>query len=424
MTKSPKNRRRRRSRSPQVNNGSPQANAGSPGSSQASTGTRRSSNNPMQRTLIETASNITTGMQRVLDSGAKIISRRNKNKATSPTNQVASPTSQATSPTVQQDDAFAEMAMQQDPDATSMTVNTPSINTPDGSNSGNNTGRRYDALDVLREASFISEFGELASQDSISQIPRDDGTNTGFEFSPIGNQIASPSGSNAASGIDNVTPRRQNSPRDNMAGTELDLLDIPNTTASSVAGTLIPTPSPRRSTQSPETHRLQQALRNNATEQVLGYDYTSNTSFDEGGITPSAFSTFGADNRTITVETVNENSDCGDEWLEEGGFAGNATGDNVQVNSAPSASKTGNSANSVPSASKTGNSADKVQVDLIHAGDGCAVPHADAAPRQTQRSRLRAPHGGICGAGSLRRRFRGIGANQHGKRAAILRALR
>jgi len=41
----------------------------------------------------------------------------------------------------QQDDAFAAMAMQQDPNATSMTVNTPSINTPDGSNSGNNAGQ-------------------------------------------------------------------------------------------------------------------------------------------------------------------------------------------------------------------------------------------------------------------------------------------
>jgi len=165
----------------------------------------------MQRTLIDTASTFTNSVQRVLDSGAKIILRRNKSKATSPRSQVASPTNQAKSPTEQQDDAFAEMAMQQDPDATSMTVNTPSISTPDGSNSGNNTEQGYGAMDVLREASFLLGFGELASQTSqASQIPQnyDDGTNAGFEFSPIGNQVASPSGSDVASGVDLVTPPR------------------------------------------------------------------------------------------------------------------------------------------------------------------------------------------------------------------------
>jgi len=98
-----------------VNAGSPQANAGA----------QRSPNNPVQRTLTDTASTISTSVRRVLDSGAKIMLRRNKN--------------QATSPTAQQDNAFA--AVQQDPDATSTTVNTPSINTPDGSNSGNNAGQ-------------------------------------------------------------------------------------------------------------------------------------------------------------------------------------------------------------------------------------------------------------------------------------------
>jgi len=166
-------------------------NAGSPGSSQASAGTRRSPNNPAQRTLTDAASTVSTSVRRVFDSGAKIMSRRNKNQATSPTNQVASPTNQATSPTVQQDDAFAEMAMQQDPDATSMTVNAPSINTPDGSNSGNNAERGYDAMDVLRDASFLSEFDVASQASQASQIPQncDDGTNAGFEFSPIGNQL-------------------------------------------------------------------------------------------------------------------------------------------------------------------------------------------------------------------------------------------
>jgi len=215
-------------------------------------------------------------------------------------------------------------------------------------------------MDVLREASFLSEFGGLASQASqASQVPQnyDDGTNAGFEFSPIGNQVASPSGSDVASGIDLNTPPRQNSPRDSVAVTGMDLLDTPNTTANNVAGTLIPAPSPRRSTQSPETHRLQQALRNNATEQVLGYDYAGSTSSNEGGNTPSAFSAFGANNRSIAVETVNENSDGGDEWLEEGELAGNTAGDNVKVDS-------------VPTASKADDSTDKVQVDLIQTGSG------------------------------------------------------
>jgi len=215
-------------------------NAGSP---QVNTGAQRAPNDPVQRTLTDTASAISTGVRRVLDSGAKIMQRRNKN--------------QATSPTVQQDNAFA--AVQQDPDATSMTVNAPSVNTPDGSNSGNNAEQGCDAMDVLREASFLSEFGALASQASqASQITQNcrDGTNAAFEFSPIGNQVASPDGSDVASGINLNTPPRQNSPRDSVALTGMDLLDTPNTTASNdgVAGTLIPAPSPRRSTQSPETH--------------------------------------------------------------------------------------------------------------------------------------------------------------------------
>jgi len=143
----------------------------------------------------------------------------------------------------------------------------------------------------------------------------------------------------------------------------MDLLYTPNTTASNVAGTLIPAPSPRRSAQSPETHRLQQALRNNATEQVLGCDYASSTSSNDGGNAPSAFSTFGANDHPITVETVNENSDDGYEWPEGGGLAGNAAGDKAQDNS-------------VPSASKTGDSADKVQVDLIQTGSGWFPPRS------------------------------------------------
>jgi len=298
-------------------------NAGSPQTQRSPN--QRSPNNPVQRTLTDTASTVSTSVRRVFDSGAKIMSRRNKN--------------QATSPTVQQDDAFA--AIQQDPDATSMTVNTPSVNTPDGSNSGNTAEQGYGAVDVLREASFLSDFGALASQASqVSQNSHAE-TNTILEFSPIGNQVASPGRSDVASGINLNALPRQNSPRDNVAVTGMDLLDTPNATASNdgVTGTLIPAPSPRRSTQSPETHQLQQTLRNNATEQVLRYDYASPTSSNNGGNATSAFFTFGANDRPITVETVKENSDDGDEWPEGDGLAGNTAGENVEVNSAPSTSK-------------------------------------------------------------------------------------
>jgi len=104
-------------------------------------------------------------------------------------------------------------------------------------------------------------------------------------------------------------------------------------------------------------------LRNNATEQALGCNCASSTSSNDGGNAPSAFSTFGANGRPITVETVNENSDDGYEWPEGGGLAGNAASDKVQDNS-------------VPSASKTGDSADKVQVDLIQTGSGWFPPRS------------------------------------------------
>jgi len=123
MTKSPKNRRpwRPRSRSPQVN-----------------VGAQRAPTNPAQRAVADAASTFSTGVRRALDGGTKIM-RRNKNQATS----VAG----------QQDDASA--ATQQD--ATSMTMNAPSVNTPDGSNSKNNTAQECGAMDS--DTLFLSDFG-------------------------------------------------------------------------------------------------------------------------------------------------------------------------------------------------------------------------------------------------------------------------
>ena len=71
--------------------------------------------------------------------------------------------------------------MQQD--TTSMTVNAPSVNTLDGGNSKNNATQEHGAMDS--DASFLSDFGAGASQVGVNAMN---------EFSPIGNQVASPIG--------------------------------------------------------------------------------------------------------------------------------------------------------------------------------------------------------------------------------------
>jgi len=133
-----------------------------------------------------------------LDSGAKIVMRRNKNQAKGDTVQQDTTSMTVNAPSVNTPDVSNS-----ENNTASMTVNAPSIDTPDGSNSGNNAGQGCGAMDVLRDASFLSDFGALASQASqasqTSQNPRT-GTNVMLEFSPIGNQVASPVGSDVASG--------------------------------------------------------------------------------------------------------------------------------------------------------------------------------------------------------------------------------
>jgi len=122
--------------------------------------------------------------------------------------------------------------------------------------------------------------------------------------------------------------------------TGMDLLDTQDTTASgnSVVGTHIPAPSPRRSTQSPVTHQLQQTLRNSASKQVRMYGCSSPTHSNDGGDGASAFSTFGANDNPTIVETVLEgNSDDGDRWPEGEGLAGDLA-DDAQVNLNPRSS--------------------------------------------------------------------------------------
>jgi len=159
MAKSPKNRRPRRPRSrlPQVNDGSPRTPPISTVQSAAG------------RVVAGTVSTVSSGMRRIFDSGSKVV-RGNKNRDSLDTVQ-----QDDTSTMVQQGDA-STMIQQ---DVTSMTVNTPSINTPDGSNSGNNAGQEYGAIDVLWDASFLSDLESCTPQVEM---------NTMDGFSPVQGQ--------------------------------------------------------------------------------------------------------------------------------------------------------------------------------------------------------------------------------------------
>jgi len=156
-------------------------------------------------------------------------------------------------------------------------------------------------------------------------------------FSPVHDQNLSPTQSADQSGVNlSSPPRLSPSGNNSVTVTGMDLLDAQDAseTNGSVVGTHIPAPSPRRSTQSPVTHQLQQSLCNNAREQVSGYDYSSPARSSGGGDGASAFATFNANSPTI-VETVQEgNSDDGDGWPEGEGLARGSAND-VQVDLLP-----------------------------------------------------------------------------------------
>ena len=183
-------------------------------------------------------------------------------------------------------------------------------------------------MEILRDASFLSELG--------SRTPQFE-TNSTNEFSPVHDQNSSPTQSADLSKVNLSSPPRLNpSGNNSVTVTGMDLLDTQDVSANndSVVGTHTPAPSPRRSTQSPVTHQLQQTLRNNAREQVSGYDYSSPARSSGGGDGASVFSTFDANNPTI-VETVQEgNSDDGDGWPEGEGLA-RGSADNAQVDLFP-----------------------------------------------------------------------------------------
>jgi len=153
-------------------------------------------------------------------------------------------------------------------------------------------------------------------------------------FSPIQGQNLSPSQGASPSDVNLSSPPRSSpSGNDNITMTGMDLLDNQDASANnnSVVGTLVPAPSPRRSTQSPVTHQLQQTLRNNAHEQVNGFDYSSPARSGDGNGGASAFSTFNTNSPTI-VETAQEgNSDDGDGWPEQQEGLADDSANKVQV---------------------------------------------------------------------------------------------
>jgi len=94
----------------------------------------------------------------------------------------------------------------------------------------------------------------------------------------------------------------------------VDLLDDQgaNTSSMSVAGTFIPSPSPRQNTQSPDTHQLQQTLRNSTSELVR-----TCVSLSDSRDGASAFASLQASNTLAVVETVQEGGlDDEEEWPE------------------------------------------------------------------------------------------------------------
>jgi len=214
MAKSPKNRRPRRprSRSPQVNDGA-----------------QRAPTNPVQnagRVMADTVSTVSTGVPRIIDSGSK-ATWPNKNRDSIATVQEDSIA------TVQQDDTSTRIQQ----DVASMTVNTPSISTPDGGNSGNNTTQEYGVMDL--DALFLSESGSRTPQF---------GTNSMNEFSPVHGQDLLPTQSVDPSEINVGSPPRLNlSGNNGVTVTGMDLLDAQDASASNdgVVGTHIPAPSPR-----------------------------------------------------------------------------------------------------------------------------------------------------------------------------------
>jgi len=121
-------------------------------------------------------------------------------------------------------------------------------------------------MNTSHQAADLLLLSELALQ-----TPRF-ATNLATQFSPTLSQGETPSRMNALSST-NATG--------NSGATDVgaDLLNdqCATTNDADLLGDLIPMPSPRQTTQSPETHPLQQTLQSNASEQAHMYNSPSNS---------------------------------------------------------------------------------------------------------------------------------------------------
>ena len=120
------------------------------------------------------------------------------------------------------------------------------------------------------------------------------------------------------SGINPSTPPRLNaSGISGVTNVGEDLLNDQGGTTTSAEASHVPTPSPRRNTQSVEAHQLQQALRNSAMNTVARSDSSS----ESGNCGP--FNSLLANGMSPLVETAQEGgSDDDGEW-PEGTWSGN-----------------------------------------------------------------------------------------------------
>jgi len=227
----------------------------------------------VQRTTKVVANAATTAARQLMSSGTKAM-RRNK--------------SQGLDATAQQGDA-------------STAANAPSASAPNNSgnwvnsNSSTNTTQEYGAIDP--NASMLSDLGSRAPRfvtNTTSRSSPSNGSQTTTPTSgatPPTSQATAPTPSailpsdQATTLASSTVPPRINPstpPRLNTSGisrvTDVgsDLLDNQGT-GTSVGRWYLPSPSPRRNTQSPETHRLQQTLRNSAMATVARSDSSSDS---------------------------------------------------------------------------------------------------------------------------------------------------
>jgi len=241
----------------------------------------------MQRTTKVVANAATAAARQLMSSGSKAM-RRNKN--------------QGLDAMVQQDDALTA-------------ANAQSANASNNSSSGANTMQEHGAVDP--NASMLSDLESRTPRFVVSvtsQSSPSNGSQTATPTSgvtPPTSQATTLASNTVPSGINPSTPPRLNaSGISGVTDVGADLLNDQGT-STSVGESCVPSPSPRRNTQSPKTHQLQQTLRNSAMATVARSDSLS----DSGNCGP--FNSLLANDTSAFVEMVQEGgSDDDGEWPE------------------------------------------------------------------------------------------------------------